>query len=87
MTALAARILELHRGELLEGDDAPWARAAREQLRRRTVGALAILAAHEERQGRLEEAADLFHRGADLDPGAELFTAGLRRCDQSLNRM
>lgn len=70
LNALAERLLHLVRGPLLEGLDAPWAQAAREQARRRFVLTLAPIAQALEPIAPAD-AVRLYERALQADPLAE----------------
>jgi LuxR family transcriptional regulator, maltose regulon positive regulatory protein len=78
LLALAERLLRLVRGPLLEGQDAPWAQAARERVRRRFVFALGAIA--EKLEAQVPEAAcRLYERALQADPLAESLARRLIR--------
>ncbi len=67
--ALARRAASLYGGDLLPGDVyADWITTAREQLRRRHLEVLDVIADAAERAGSSDEAMELWRRIVDLDP-------------------
>lgn len=80
------RTIELYRGEFLAHDDAPWAFSMREKLRARYLELVSSAARRLEREGRLEEALDLYRRGIQADELAETFHQGLMRCHHQVGR-
>ena len=85
--AAARRLLHLYRGRFLtEEEDEPWLLPAREHLRTRFVRAVDRLAARCRDAGCIEEAADLYLRGIEVDGLAESLYQGLMRCYEELNR-
>jgi len=85
--AAARRLLHLYRGQFLaEDEEEPWLLPAREHLRTRFVRAVDRLAARCRHAGRIEEAADLYLRGIEVDGLAESLYQGLMRCYEELNR-
>ena len=85
--AAARRLLSLYRGHFLgEDEDEPWLLSAREHLRTRFVRGVERLAARCRDAGRIDEAADLYLRGIEVDDLAESLYQGLMRCYEELNR-
>ena len=86
--ARAARLIALYRGGFLPDEDAaPWAFSMREKLRTRYLDLVSASARQLEEQGRHEEALDLYRRGIEMDPLAEVFYAGIMRCHQQGGRI
>jgi len=81
--ALYREALELYRGEfladLLLGLDVPWCWAERDRLRELHLAALEELGILCERQGREEEAQELYQRALSLDPCREAVCRRLMR--------
>lgn len=62
---------DAYRGELLDGEDYPWADPVRERLRRRALDNLTGLAERRRAAGDLEAALHAAERAVELDPYAE----------------
>lgn len=86
-TALAERMLALYRGPfLVEERDASWALTLRERLRARLLRELRALWSALEQAGHLQQAAEGYQRGLEIDPLAEEFYQRLMHCYRALNR-
>jgi DNA-binding SARP family transcriptional activator len=86
-SAEAMRTIELYGGAFLpDEDDAPWAFSMREKLRARYLELVNAAARQLEREGRHEEALELYRRGIEADELAETFHQGLMRCHHQVGR-
>lgn len=77
---------KLHRGDLLEGVDTPWAAARRDELERTFVATLHALGAAYEEEGRAAEALDAYRAALTVDPLQERLHAALMRLYGRLGR-
>jgi DNA-binding SARP family transcriptional activator len=67
------RAAELYRGPLsITADDAPWLAGVSDELRRRLVRELLVVAQHSDRAGDLEAAADTLRLALRVDPCSEI---------------
>jgi LuxR family transcriptional regulator, maltose regulon positive regulatory protein len=81
------RAIALYGGSFLaEDDDASWAFATREKLRTRYLELVSLAARTFERDGRHEEALELYRRGIEADELAETFHQGVMRCHNQVGR-
>ena len=77
----APAILDLYRGHLLDGEaDAAWLLPVRNRLNGRFQRFVIQLGEHWEAAGQWPRAAELYERGVELDPLAELFYCRLMVC-------
>lgn len=83
--ALAQRIFSLYRGEFLSGNTAPWALAARERLRHKTLRVIGRVAeAVEDRDP--AAAVLIYEKAIEIDPLRESSYQGLMRCYRVLHQ-
>jgi len=81
----AARLLTLHRGDLLPSDrDEPWTLRPRLRLRAQFIRCLGSFGIRIEATGQWQLALDCYRRGLEVDDLAEEFYQGLMRCHARL---
>jgi ATP/maltotriose-dependent transcriptional regulator MalT/DNA-binding SARP family transcriptional activator len=79
-TERVERGLALYKGEFLAEEEAPWAMATHERVRRKFVHGIEALGRQMEAQQKYSETIGLYLRGLDADPLAEALYQGLMRC-------
>lgn len=83
---VAQQLLEIYRGPLLPGEDAPWIEPARQRLRRKFEHALGHLAVAADVPP--DHALELYRRALDVEPHSESLLRGLlqahRACGQAI---
>ena len=85
--ALCARALELYSGGFLPGDeDTAWVVSPREQWRNKFLRIVNEVGNWLEKQGRVDEAVDLYFRGLEADELAEGLYRRLMLCFQQQER-
>jgi DNA-binding SARP family transcriptional activator len=76
----AGKILSLYQGAFLGATDTTWALAARERLRSKYVRGVLLAGESQRRRGELQQAADGYERGVEIEPAAEGLYIDLIRC-------
>lgn len=77
---------DLYRGDLLEGDDCPWADAMRAQFRNTFLDTLSRLSKLEEKEGRENQAVEPLRRALEVEPYAEELRKQLMKLYAKLGR-
>jgi LuxR family transcriptional regulator, maltose regulon positive regulatory protein len=73
LEVLARRLLNTYSGHFLEGEEAPWAIAARQRLSNKFLIAVSSISKRLELEGFWETATSLYHRAIEIEPLEEEF--------------
>lgn len=80
---ITEKALMLYRGPFLEENSEPWAISSRERLRNRYLKAVRRVGEHLEETGQFDRAVELYEKGLESDPLAEVLYRRLMECHEA----